>query len=505
MTRAQPPKLLGIAASLRNARWGAGNRHLIEQLSALEDKKALFAFLQRESELHLESFVEAGRRDGKNFLEIYANLKKSNGEAGLSNSEVALAAALWSAHAEGVEVAHLSLAEHFTAGGEVRQPERLRAQLLEADGILVSGPVYFGDRGSLAETLIEFIGRDRALREAMKDRLYGGIAVGAKRNGGQETTLIYQMIDMMRLGLLAVGNDSETTAQYGGTGHAGDVGTMHKDVYGLETSMGVGRRMARVLTALSGNDTLVEPVKALFLVLQDADGLAMREVQALAGRFSARIAGTIVDVANKSIKRCIACDICPTHIDVDDVYRCIIKSSTDDLDGLHDGLLYHDLIVPVVGTVSDRSRVVGNYQTFVERTRYLRRGDYVWTDAVVAPLAVAELDGFDTHPLRMMTSFLRHHTVMTKPILGHVVDDAVINRDQMEAQFDVAITAANRLAAGRLSRFDANVASRYNPVGYVLSANKELEDQRLDTRREMIEARRHRLRDAAAKRISFGG
>ena len=505
MTLAHPPKLLGIAASLRNARWGAGNRHLIEQLATLDDKVALSAFLKQESELHLEHFVEAGRRDGKNFLEIYANLKKSNGEAGLSNSEVALAAALWAAAAEGVEIGHLSLAEHFTANGEVRHPERLRQHLVEADGILVSGPVYFGDRGSLAESLIDFIGRDRSLADILKGRLYGGIAIGAKRNGGQETTLIYQMIDMMRFGMLAVGNDSETTAQYGGTGHAGDVGTMHKDAYGLDTSMGVGRRMARVLSALAGDQTLVEPVKALFLVLQDADGLAMRETQALAARFAGRIHGTIVDVANKSLKRCIACDICPTHIDVDDVYRCIIKSSSDELDSLHGGLLYHDLIVPVVASVGDRSRVVSNYQTFIERTRYLRRGDYAWTDAVVAPLTFVELDGFEAQPLRTMTSFLRHHTVMTRPIMGHLVDDALINAGQVADGLDFAITAANRMAAGRLSRFDSNVASRYNPVGYVLSANKEFEDQRLDTRREMIEARRSRLREAAAKRISFGG
>src|SRR4051794_30795119 len=42
------PKLLGIAASLRNARWGAGNRALIEQLAAVADKDALLAFLRQE-------------------------------------------------------------------------------------------------------------------------------------------------------------------------------------------------------------------------------------------------------------------------------------------------------------------------------------------------------------------------------------------------------------------------------------------------------------------------
>ena len=38
--------------------------------------------------------------------------------------------------------------------------------------------------------------------------------------------MIYQLHDMMDLGFLGVGNDYETTSQYGGTGHAGDIGTM---------------------------------------------------------------------------------------------------------------------------------------------------------------------------------------------------------------------------------------------------------------------------------------
>jgi multimeric flavodoxin WrbA len=300
------PKLLGIAASLRNARWGAGNRHLVEALLALPDRPALEAFLTRESELHLENFVNAGRRDGKSFLEIYRNLSKSNGEVGLSNSEVALAAALWSAAREGADITHLSLAEYFTAGGDLRNGDRLRQQLLAADGILVSGPVYFGDRGSLAESLVDFIARDEGLRNALAGRLYGGIAVGAKRNGGQETTLIYQMIDMLGLGMLAVGNDSDTTAQYGGTGHAGDVGTMHKDKYGLDTSMGAGRRIAKVLSTLSGRHRLADAPRVLFLILQDADGLALRETEALVARLGPRAQATIVDITTRSIKRCIA-------------------------------------------------------------------------------------------------------------------------------------------------------------------------------------------------------
>src|SRR5207244_6608006 len=116
VTRMPParPKVLGLAASLRNARWGAGSEKLVADLATLPDKAALLAYLTKESERHLENFLEAGRRAGKDFLEIYRNLNKATGDAGLSNSEVALAAALWAALREGADIGHLSLAEFFT-------------------------------------------------------------------------------------------------------------------------------------------------------------------------------------------------------------------------------------------------------------------------------------------------------------------------------------------------------------------------------------------------------
>ena len=363
------PTLVGVAASLRNARWGAGNRGLIDQLSAISSKEALFSFLTRESALHLENFIAAGRKDGKAFTEIYANLRKSNGEVGLSNTEVALAAALWAAQREGVAIDHLSLTEYFTANNEIRNPEELRRRIMQADGLLISGPVYFGDRGSLAESLVDFIASDPQLTKSADGKLYAGIAVGAKRNGGQETTLIYQMLDMVELGFLAVGNDHETTAQYGGTGHAGDVGTMHKDSYGLDTSLGAGRRMARVLKTNSGGHQLSKVPRVLFIVLRESNGLALREVNELVGRFGGRLEATILDVTKANVKRCIACDICPTHIDVDESYRCIIRSKTDDFDSFHERLLHHDLIVPIVAAVRNRASISSNYQSFIERTR----------------------------------------------------------------------------------------------------------------------------------------
>ena len=496
------PKLLGLACSLRNARWGAGNQSLIDSLRGVSDEDELFTFLRTESELHLENFIEAGRKNGKSFLEIYDNLKKNKGDKGLSNSEVALASALWSAMRYGVDIEHVSLSEYFLASGAVRNEDRLKEKLLDADGILVASPVYFGDRSSLVQSMIEMIRRDDSLRTALQGKLYGGIAIGAKRNGGQETTLIYQMLDFVNLGYWAVGNDSDTTAQYGGTGHAGDVGTMHKDTYGLRTSMGTGRRLAGLLHQLGQRPRLNGPLKAMFVVLQDRNDEALHRLRELISGFSPdELQASIIDIAGARIAPCIACDICPTHIDRDEVYRCIITSNHDSLGKLHEKLLHHDAIIPVMLSTRDAADVKSNYQSFMERTRYLRRGDYAFSNQLVAPLVFEEIGASQNYALRAMTSLVRHHTVIAKPMLGYLQDGVMLNSAEIGTGLSKFLSDARLLAAARIGEVYEEKNYQYNPVGYVLSANKDAEDQRLDLRKEMIASRYQRMMKEAQERL----
>ena len=217
--------IVGLSASLRGARSRAGSSKLIDEISALANREALDSFIAEQAKIHLDQFVQAGRAEGIPFDQLYRRLQRTGGLRGLSNREVCLAAALWGAAEHGANIRHVSLSEHFPADGSEVGLDDLKRMLRQADGILLATPVYFGDRSSLSQRLIETIRRDPALRTDLAGRVYAGIAVGAKRNGGQETALIYQMMDMAELGLLAVGNDSDTTSQYGGTAHAGDIGT----------------------------------------------------------------------------------------------------------------------------------------------------------------------------------------------------------------------------------------------------------------------------------------
>ena len=184
--------------------------------------------------------------------------------------------------------------------------------------------------------LFEFIASDPSLKRDMAGKIYGGLAVGAKRNGGQETTLIYQMLDMLNMGLLAVGNGHETTAQYGGTAKAGDVGTFASDQYGLETCIGTGRRVARtaLMKSLNRNGAaLTDKLSVhLWLVQDSEDGRGHRYFQNWAKDIHDRdpsINVRIFDAVNDEVVRCLACEVCPTQLGDARDYRCIVTSADD--------------------------------------------------------------------------------------------------------------------------------------------------------------------------------
>lgn len=495
-------KLLGLAGSLRNVIRGNLGDRLVDDLRRIDDKDTLLEYLKINSRLPVESYFEPIEPIPHSLLGIYELLRKRRAEKGMSNSEVALAAALWSAQKMGVEVEYLSLRDYFSPSDAKKNVRKLMSKIDSAGGLLLSGPVYFGDRGSLVHMLIRTIRAQKNSEELMRGKFYGGIAVGAKRNGGQETTLIYQVLDMSMLGCLAVGNDSDTTAQYGGTCHAGDVGVMYKDLYGIDTAMGTGRRLASLLNMMEKKAKLKDKVKVLFVILQDADGLAAKYVDGLCERFGGMMKPTVIDATKLKIVRCIACDVCPAKLDVDEVYRCVIGEA-DDFEGIHRALLDHDAIVPVAVSINDVSRIKTNYQIFLERTRYLRRGDYVFSNAAVSPLVLQEIGCMEHLYIRMITSLIRQHTVMSKPIVGHLDKGVILNAASVDSDFKVFLGEAKSLAECRLkSALEGIAATQYRPVGYVLDTEKEKEHEILSKREQIVRKRAERITREARRRLT---
>jgi len=496
-------KILGISCSLRNARRGLGGYDLIDDLKGISNKEELNSYLAQEAKILLEKFEKAGRLEDLPFDQMYTNLKKEKGNKGLSNSEVALAAALWSAKEIDVDIDYLSLSEYYTESGS-KNLDELKEKIKSADGIIMSTPVYFGDRSSLVQSLINELRNDKSLSKEITLKVFAGIAVGAKRNGGQETALIYQLMDMLNLGMLGVGNDSETTSQYGGTGVAGDVGTMPEDQYGLDTAMGTGRRIARTakMIRFGEKESLKGNPKVLFWILQDSDSTALNFIEQLPLSFADNIDSTVINISEKRIMRCIACDVCPTHIDVDEEYRCIINSKKDDLPDLHVKLLDFDAIIPVLYSNKNANNVQSNYQHFMERTRYLRRGDYVFSDVIVAPLIIEEIGTNNNMDIRTVTSMIRHHTIMSNPLMVNMHNGDVLNYSDLESELSKLRTSINKVAKGRLIAYSEEVNHlKYNPVGYVLSAVKDREDEKMLSRQKMIESRIQRVKEIKNERI----
>jgi len=211
---------------------------------------------------------------------------------------------------------------------------------------------------------------------------------------------------------------------------------------------------------------------------------------------------SVLNPVGRKIRPCIACDICPTHIGPDEEYRCIIGRADDGMKELHHRLLTPDILMPALYSPKGRDGLVSVYQEFMERTRYLRRGDYVFTDRLVAPLIFAELGTGEHLDVRVMTSFIRHHTVMCRPIVGWIKDGKLINAEDVDAGIARAVAEGRRLTAGRLASSAMELAgTQYRPVGYVLAPAKDKEASVMDAREDAVRIRQQRLTKEARERL----
>lgn len=106
----------------------------------------------------------------------------------------------------------------------------------EADAIIMSNPVYFGDMPAVASEFFSKCGN------AIRGKVFAALSVGAKRNGGQETTNLYALYSAFAKGAIICGN-GPPLCQYGGCGVAGAPDTMYQDWFGESTATGVAHRV----------------------------------------------------------------------------------------------------------------------------------------------------------------------------------------------------------------------------------------------------------------------
>jgi multimeric flavodoxin WrbA len=428
--------------------------------------------------------------------------KRAKGQP--SNSELCALAALWGCREGGASVESRALKDSYAPGCAPGRADALMEEVRASDGVLLSTPTYFGDRSSLAMKFIEDM-RRAALDNGGPARVFGGLAVGAKRNGGQETTLIYQMIDAMNLGFLGVGNDYVTTSQYGGAGHAGNPGSMVRDELGLRTCAGTGRRVAQVARTLARGRQASLPAgpRVGLWMLQEKDGAAGRLLeQVLAGGRTRELVP--IDLMDKRIAPCRACDVCPSRITVDEDYRCLVKGNGDDMESIYPDLLRADIIVPIVHSPRERAGLKTVYQEFMERTRFMRRGDYVFSNRLVVPLVFEEIGSKENIHIRMLTSFIRHHTVMHHPVICWLHEGVPLNLDEVRAQFEGAVEKGLLLTKGRLVNAlnERESVFEYNPIGYVLPNPSGKAGADMEKRAQMVQRRKEKEKSEALERLA---
>ena len=402
-------------------------------------------------------------RDGlTRFLENYSKSR-------CANSELALITALWGAKQEGASIKCITLSNFRNSRNLNDDKAALYSLVKEADGLIISSPVYFGANSCLVQNFIEALNSNTVIQSFLPGKLFAGLAVGAKRNGGQESTLIYQLADMLNLGFLGVGNDTSTTCQYGGTVVAGNKGTMIKDEIGIETCIGAGSRIAQAVQIyIAGTSPKSDQCTRFdFWILQDQNNSVNSLIQPLVSLLAKNdISSSCYRICDYLLHACKACDRCPNQKDNDGAYKCRIANTKDEFKILQDSLMQADVIVPTLFSPVDRTNLVTVYQRFLERTRYLRRGDYMLSNRVVIPLIFTEIGRNEHLDLRLISSLIRHNTIMYKPLVGMLYKGQLMNLEKIVDDWKMAIKTSVRIVTGRYSLKKKAKKEKYIPLGY---------------------------------------
>jgi hypothetical protein len=151
-------------------------------------------------------------------------------------------------------------------------------------------------------------------------------------------------------------------------------------------------------------------------------------------------------------------------------------TSADDFFVKHHGeLLDADAILVGAYCPENRSTIKSVYQQFIERTRYLRRDNYVFEDLLVAPFVVSHIEARQSLHIRMAGSMIRHHTVMHRPIIAFESEGQLLNTAAVARDSDLFLARSRELLVGRY--LQGREETEYRPVGYQISAAKALEEQ----------------------------
>ena len=378
----------------------------------------------------------------------------------LSNTEVCLAASLFSVHKYGLDFEVINLKKHVR-GNSLINTKNIKKLVKAAKGIIIASPVYFGDRSFLINLFLNYLNR----KSLLKDMIAGCISVGAKRNGGQETTNIFILKEAIDAGAYVVGN-GPPISQYGGTAWAGNLGTIREDKFGISTSMSTGRKVSELVSLF--NIKTASPMKKLkvsFWIMRDSRNTILNEVKKLtehAGKkVDFNIKWDIIDFNSMKFHQCMACSRCPWFQDKRNLYKCKIKK--DDFGMNYKRLVDTDAILVCGYHPANSYNVKDIFQKVLERTRIIRRDNFLLSNVPVTSLSVEEPPNMSLFSLKVMTSFLRHNTVIYPPLKVCYLKNEKVNG--VDNEFIDFLNFSMKIKNGKQTTYNEQTAF-YLPIGY---------------------------------------
>jgi multimeric flavodoxin WrbA len=117
-------------------------------------------------------------------------------------------------------------------------------------GIIVGTPIYMGNLTSLCKAFLDHCIVFRREKFALAGKVGGVVAVGAGRNGGQETALHSVQASLLCQEMIVVG-DGQPTSHFGATLVNDGKDSIANDEAGLATARNLGRHVAQVALQLA--------------------------------------------------------------------------------------------------------------------------------------------------------------------------------------------------------------------------------------------------------------
>jgi hypothetical protein len=225
----------------------------------------------------------------------------------------------------------------------------------------------------------------------------------------------------------------------------------------METAAATGARMAR-LGQILANRPFLSPTTRIqtWLVADSSDGAGAEMLGMWANKVRSAVDNVsldIIDMTQEQIIPCLACDLCPTESGLREDYRCTVTRGEDLFVRRHSDLITADAIILAAYVPDDRKQRVSVYQQFMERTRYLRRDHYVFSDRLCAALVLGDTMPDQRLALRMTTSLIRHQAILHTPLI---------------ATLDKAAGASD--INQKRQQFSLSGEDNYRPIGYDICA-----------------------------------